>query len=67
MAEKMIDVVIERDIWVREGDEVIRHRKGKIVTVPLDEQVLDGIAAGAVRRATPDELKKAAEAKSAKG
>lgn len=59
MADKMIDVVIERDIWVQEGGEVIRHRKGKIVTVPLDEQVLDGIASGAIRRVTEDDAKKA--------
>lgn len=66
MSAKMVDVVIERDIWVKnDADEVERHRKGKIVAVPLDEKVLDGIASGAIRRATPADLE--ARDKAAKG
>jgi hypothetical protein len=56
MTGKTIDVIIERDIWVKEGDEVVRYRKGTMTTVPLDEAVLDGIASGAVRRVKPEEL-----------
>jgi len=63
MADKNIDVIIQRDIWVKEGAEVVRYRKGTMVSVPLDEQVLDGIASGAVRRATPADLEKAKKAK----
>lgn len=65
MADKMIDVIIQRDIWVRDEktQEVVRHRKGTMVTVPLDEAVLDGIASGAVRRMTPEDLEKAKKAK----
>lgn len=63
MADKTIDVIIQRDIWVKEGAEVVRHRKGKLVTVPLDEAVIDGIASGAVRRAKPEDLEKAKKAK----
>lgn len=61
MADKNIDVIIQRDIWVKEGAEVVRYRKGTMVSVPLDEQVLDGIASGAVRRAKPEDVAKKAK------
>lgn len=53
-----VDVVIERDIWVKneKTKEVDRIRKGQIVSVDLDEKILDGIASGAIRRATPEDI-----------
>lgn len=56
MAEKKIDVVIERDVWrANDKGEVIRHRKGSVVSMPVDEDLLDAIASGAVRRAGPED------------
>lgn len=56
MAEKKIDVVIERDVWrASDKGEVIRHRKGSVVSMPVDEDLLDAIASGAVRRAGPED------------
>lgn len=65
MAEKTIDVIIQRDIWVRNDKtgEVDRHRAGTMVNVPLDEAVLDGIASGAVRRAMPEDVEKQKKAR----
>lgn len=58
MADKTIDVIIQRDIWVKNDKtgEVDRYRAGTMVNVPLDETVLDGIQSGAVRRAMPEEV-----------
>jgi len=65
MAEKTIDVIIQRDIWVKNDKtgEVDRYRAGTMVNVPLDETVLDGIASGAVRRAMPEEVEKQKKAR----
>jgi hypothetical protein len=60
MAEKKIDVEIRRDIWTPAGERI---RKGTIASVDVDETVLDGIASGAVRRVTAEEMARINEAK----
>lgn len=59
MAEQTIEVEIMRDVWVGEPGAAQRLRKGERLTVPLDNAVLDGIEAGAVRRVKPGEPEKA--------
>lgn len=44
--EKLIPVRINRDFWDADGN---RHRKGKVVEVPV-EAALDGAESGALSR-----------------
>ncbi|MGN6535205.1 MAG: hypothetical protein ACTHKQ_05670 [Mesorhizobium sp.] len=44
--EKLIPVRINRDFWDKDG---ARHRKGKIIDVPI-EAALEGVETGALSR-----------------
>jgi hypothetical protein len=44
--EKLIPVRINRDFWDKDGN---RHRKGKIIDVPI-EAALEGVETGALSR-----------------
>lgn len=50
MAEKLVTVRINRDFWAKnDKGEVIRHRKGTEIDVPV-EAALEGIETGALSR-----------------
>lgn len=44
--EKLIPVVIKRDVWDADGT---RHRKGTIIELPVDA-AMDGVESGALSR-----------------